>query len=81
MWGPLARFLQLLFPKCPTSAKGLAGKIAPEGQLVAVRYHSAQPIELQQVSVSDAMSPSDSMIAARATGSQIDAVRLTTLER
>jgi hypothetical protein len=77
MWGALARFRELFSLKRTSSMKKLRGNLGPTGQLAAVRQ-SPQHIQPLQVSASDAVSLSDSMMAARASGSQIDAVRLAT---
>jgi hypothetical protein len=71
----VARFLELFCLKRATFLKKLEGEVRPTGQLTAVR-HPSRPAEPLQARVDDAMSESDSAVLARASGSDIDAVRL-----
>ena len=75
MFRSVARFLELFGLKRAPFLKKLEGEVRPTGQLTAVRRSSRQAKPLQ-ARVDDAMSESDSVVVARASGSDIDAVRL-----
>src|ERR1039457_3662650 len=75
MFRSVARFLELFGLKRAPFLKKLEGEVRPTGQLTAVRRSSRQAKPLQ-ARVDDAMSESDSVVVARASGSDIDSVGL-----